>query len=132
VAVEPDVTLYPQYRRRFFLCRAEPGEVLRHLGCPKDSADSWLGLIHEQPPSDWRDFQAGPGSWFFVGGLCQRADQGRRPADAIWAQAKAAVAAGLQRAVVARCSHPRARLTLSSSPARGTTCTPRKAASTSG
>src|SRR5262245_8314095 len=62
VAAEDDRTCYDS-RAWHFLCTAPPMHALRALGCPKDHADRWLGLVAEQPPSYWRDFLAGPGSW---------------------------------------------------------------------
>src|SRR5690349_18297447 len=62
VANESDPTLYPQYRKRFFLCEPEPEQVFRVLGCPEPYRTWWLELVAEQPPSYWKDFLAGPGS----------------------------------------------------------------------
>ena len=63
VAVEPDGTLYPQYRQRFFLCEPEPEQVFRVVGCPEPHRSRWLELVSQQPPSYWQEFLAGPGSW---------------------------------------------------------------------
>jgi hypothetical protein len=69
VAVDPDGTLYPQYRQRYFLCELEPEQVFRVMGCPGAHRDRWLGLLSQQPPGYCRDFLAGPGSWL----LCRLA-----------------------------------------------------------
>jgi len=63
VAVEPDVTLKPLYRQRFFLCDPEPEQVFRVTGCLEQYQTRWTELLSQQPPSYWKDFLAGPGSW---------------------------------------------------------------------
>jgi hypothetical protein len=63
VAMEPDPTLYPQYRQRFFVLHPEPDPVFRVLGCPETHRRRWLELVAGQPPGYWQDFLAGPGSW---------------------------------------------------------------------
>jgi hypothetical protein len=63
VAVEPDPTLYRQFRQRFFLCEPEPEQVFRVMGCPEAHRGRWLEVVSRQPPGYWRDFLAGPGSW---------------------------------------------------------------------
>ncbi len=63
VAVEEDVTLKKEYRQRFFVCDPGPEQVFRVTGCPEPHRGRWLELVSRQPPSYWRDFLAGPGSW---------------------------------------------------------------------
>ena len=63
VAVEPDGTLYRQYRERFFLCEPEPEHVFRVMGCPELHRTRWLEQVVRQPAGYWQDFLAGPGSW---------------------------------------------------------------------
>ena len=60
VAVEPDPTLLPAPRQRFFLCQPESEQVFRVLGCPEPHRTRWLELASEQAPG-WQDFLAGPG-----------------------------------------------------------------------
>ncbi len=62
IALIADWGVYPAYRNRYFVC-PEPGVVLRAANCPEPHRDRWLKLVAEQPPSYWRDFLAGPGSW---------------------------------------------------------------------
>jgi hypothetical protein len=63
VGVEPDATLYRQYRQRFFVVEPEPEQVFRVTGCPELPRGRWLDLVACQPPGCWQDFLAGPGSW---------------------------------------------------------------------
>jgi hypothetical protein len=63
VGVEPDGTLYPQYRQRFFVCELEPEWIFRVIGCPEPLRLRWLELVSRQPAGYWQDFLVGPGAW---------------------------------------------------------------------
>src|SRR5947208_3242547 len=63
VAVEPDATMYPEYRERFYRCEPAADWVFCVIGCPKQHKSRWLELVSRQPPGYWHDFLAGPGSW---------------------------------------------------------------------
>jgi hypothetical protein len=63
VGVEPDPTLYRQYRQRSFVAEPEPEQVFRATGCPELPRGRWPELVACQPPGCWQDFLAGPGSW---------------------------------------------------------------------
>lgn len=63
VAVEPDVTLKPQYRQRYFLCECNAERVFRLVGCPPAHWSRWQELLAQQPEGYWHDFLAGPGAW---------------------------------------------------------------------
>lgn len=63
VAVDPDGTLKPDYRQRYFLCECEPEQIFRLVGCPEPHRNRWLELLSRQPEGYWHDFLAGPGAW---------------------------------------------------------------------
>ena len=63
VGVEPDGTLYPHFRQRFFVCDLEPERIFRVMDCPEPHLRRWLELVLRQPPGYWQDFMVGPGSW---------------------------------------------------------------------
>jgi hypothetical protein len=63
VATEPDTVLHRHYRQRFFLCPGGPEQVFQQLSCPEQHWARWAELVSRQPPGNWQDFLAGPGSW---------------------------------------------------------------------
>jgi hypothetical protein len=41
----------------------DPDLLFRQLSCPESHRSRWLRLVSRQPPSFWRDFLGGPGTW---------------------------------------------------------------------
>ena len=66
VAVYADEAWDKAYRSRYFVCEPEAEEVFAVVNCPAPHRDRWLKIVSHQPPSDWRDYLAGPGSWMLA------------------------------------------------------------------
>jgi hypothetical protein len=63
VATQPDVTLYPEYRRRFFLCREDAEAVLTRTDCPPSLSRQWGEMLSRIHTAQSRELLAGPGAW---------------------------------------------------------------------
>jgi hypothetical protein len=51
------------YQKHLFVCKAAAEQILRQMDCPQPYQSRWLDLMSQQPPSYWRDFLEGPGTW---------------------------------------------------------------------
>lgn len=63
VALEPDVTLRPAYRQRFFLCQPGAEAILARNGYPVPHLRHWDELLGRMEPGPGRDLLAGPAAW---------------------------------------------------------------------
>jgi hypothetical protein len=63
VATRPDVTLYPEYRQRFFLCREGAEAVLTRTDCPPSLSRQWGEMLSRTRTAQGRELLAGPGAW---------------------------------------------------------------------
>ena len=63
VAIDADVTLYPAYRQRFFLCQPGAEDILTRAVCPVSIRQQWGELLVRLAPDQSRKLLAGPGAW---------------------------------------------------------------------
>lgn len=63
LALQPDQTLYPERRRRFFLCRSDAEAILAGTRCSQSTRQKWANLLLQIESGSTRDLLAGPASW---------------------------------------------------------------------
>jgi hypothetical protein len=63
VATYADITLFPAYRRHFFLCRPGAEAILTRAGGPCAPFRQWSELLVQMDAGPSRDLLAGPGAW---------------------------------------------------------------------
>ena len=63
VATQADVTLFPAYRRHFFLCQPGAEAILARAGCPPTVCRQWTNCLPGWTAAR-RDLLAGPGRGF--------------------------------------------------------------------
>jgi hypothetical protein len=86
VAIQPDVALYPAYRRRYFLCRQGAEAILTRTVCPVSLQQRWYELLGRMKPGQSRDLLVGPGSWTLARLTCHKALLIWGVGDAYWEQ----------------------------------------------